>query len=97
RLQVLPGHDSLLHMGGMDEDRNRVAHHTGSGVEIPGAKFAPRSPILQHLPDEPGHASRIVGDEVGAFGDDPAVKTVNLRVASELCALAAVERQHEAT
>lgn len=95
-LHFEPGHDSLLHMSGVDEYRDRVAHHAGSDIEIPDAKLAPRYPILQHLPDECSHPPRVIGDEVRALRQDPAIETVDLRVVSELCAFAAMERQDEA-
>lgn len=96
RLQIQTSRDGLLHMSRMDEDRNRVAHHTGSHVEVGDTELAPRYPVLQYLPHEPGHPSRIVADEVRALCHDPAVETVDLRIVTQLGPLAAVERQDKA-
>ena len=94
-LHINPGHDSLFHMGGVYEDRNGVSNHTGSSVEIEGAEFSPCDPIFQHLPDEPCHSSRIVGDKVRTLRHDSAVQTMDFGVVSQLGAFAAMECQHE--
>ena len=93
RLLIQTGLCRGLDMRGMNEDREGVADGTRSRVEIDRAEFPPRDAVGEDEADEPGHAARVVHDEVRAFLHDAPIERMHLGIFTELCALAPVERQ----